>query len=158
MNYFHYKQNFGLESGKVLPEVTISYTTYGKLNKQKDNVVWVCHALTANSEAMDWWPGVIGNDCVINPDKYFIVCANILGSCYGSTGPLSTNPNTGKPYFNDFPSITIRDMVSAHQLLRDYLGVDKIHLLMGGSMGGYQVLEWALMEPDQLDLLFVIAT
>ncbi|HEV7620847.1 MAG TPA: homoserine O-acetyltransferase [Flavisolibacter sp.] len=158
MNNFHYKQPFLLESGKILPEITISYHTYGQLNDKKDNVIWVCHALTANSEAAEWWPGVIGKDCAINPDKYFIVCANILGSCYGSTGPLSINPVTGQPYYNDFPAITIRDMVKAHQLLFNHLEIADIHLLMGGSMGGYQALEWSIMEPSKINLLFIIAT
>jgi homoserine O-acetyltransferase len=102
----------------------------------------VCHALTASSDAADWWKGLIGEGCLINPEKYFIVCANMLGSCYGSTGPLSDNPVTGKPYYSDFPQVTIRDMVQSYILLRKHLGIDRIHLLMGGSMGGYQVLEW----------------
>lgn len=158
MKTFHSKQPFQTEAGATLPELAIVYNTYGQLNKEKDNVVWVCHALTANSDAADWWPGVVGESCVVNPAKHFIVCANILGSCYGSTGPLSINPTTSQPYHHDFPFVTIRDMVKAHQLLRDHLQIKNIRLLMGGSMGGYQALEWCLMEPERIDKLFLIAT
>jgi homoserine O-acetyltransferase len=138
--------------------MNIAYHVYGKLNEEKNNVVWVCHALTANSDAVDWWKGVVGQGTLIDPEKYFIVCANILGSCYGSTGPLTNDPKTGQPYFNKFPLVTIRDMVNANILLRQHLGIDKIHLLMGGSMGGYQVLEWCLMEPGIIKNSFLIAT
>lgn len=158
MKFFHHQQPFELEAGETLPEITIAYHTFGKLNETKDNVVWVCHALTANSNPVEWWAGVIGENFVIDPEKYFIVCANILGSCYGSTGPLSTNPTTGNPYYDSFPLITIRDMVKAHQLLREYLQIEKIFLLMGGSMGGYQVLEWSIMEPSLIEKIFLIAT
>jgi homoserine O-acetyltransferase len=158
MNLFEYNHKFVLESGQVLPEITIAYHTYGKLNAAKDNVVWVCHALTANSDVLDWWKGVVGKGAIINPDEHFIICANILGSCYGSTGPLSINKETGQPYYSSFPHITIRDIVNAHILLRHYLGIGKIGLLMGGSMGGYQALEWSMMEKDIVEKLFLIAT
>jgi len=158
MQYFHNKEAFELENGQSLPEITIAYHTYGKLNADKSNVVWVCHALTANSDAADWWNGIVGSNHIIDPEKYFIVCANILGSCYGTTGPLSVNPKTGKPYYSSFPLITIRDMVKAHILLREYLGIDKISLVMGGSMGGYQAMEWAVMEKDVIQNLFLLAT
>ncbi len=94
MQTYKYERTFVLECGKSLPCITIAYNTYGKLNADKSNVVWVCHALTANSDAADWWPGVVGEKSFINPDKYFIVCANIIGSCYGSTGPSAINPET----------------------------------------------------------------
>lgn len=158
MNYFQHKLPFILESGDILPELTIAYSTYGTLNADKSNVVWICHALTANSDAAEWWPGVVGSGHVIDPEKYFIVCANILGSCYGTTGPLSINPATQKPYYNSFPFITIRDMVNAHILLRQHLGINSIHLLMGGSMGGYQAMEWCIAEPDTIKNLFLLAT
>lgn len=158
MKQFHYQQAFRTEAGAVLPEITVAYHTYGQLNADKSNVVWVCHALTANANATEWWPGVVGPNCVVDPERYFIVCANILGSCYGSTGPLSPNPETGEPYYHQFPFITIRDMVQAHRLLRDHLGIGKIHLLMGGSMGGYQALEWCAAEGDRIENLFLIAT
>src|SRR3954465_14444329 len=113
MELFHYNARFTLEGGGSLQGLTIAYNTYGTLNAEKDNVVWVCHALTSNSEVVEWWPGVVGENTVIDPAKYFIVCANIPGSCYGSTGPTSVNPGTGKPYYLDFPAITIRDIVKA---------------------------------------------
>jgi homoserine O-acetyltransferase len=156
--FFHYKKPFSLESGDTLPGITIAYHTYGELNAATDNVVWVCHALTANSKAAEWWPGVIGEKGIIHSEDYFIVCANILGSCYGTTGPTSMNPQTGEPYYDNFPKITIRDMVKAHILLREHLGIGKIHLLMGGSMGGYQALEWCVMEGNRIDNLLLLAT
>jgi homoserine O-acetyltransferase len=158
MQIFTYQQAFHTENGALLPQIDIAYCTFGRLNADKSNVVWVCHALTASADVTSWWPGVVGKDCVLDPEKYFIVCANILGSCYGSTGPLSNNPETGKPYLHSFPLITIRDMVQAHMLLREHLGIDNIYLLAGGSMGGYQALEWALTEPEKIDRLFLLAT
>src|SRR5881227_3523076 len=129
MKYFYHREPLRLESGSELPELTIGYNTYGTLNEQKNNVVWICHALTANSDVADWWKGLVGEGKLLDPGKYFIVCANILGSCYGTTGPLSTNPATHQPYYHNFPLITIRDMVATHVLLRNHLGIDKIHLL-----------------------------
>ncbi|MGQ0739330.1 MAG: homoserine O-acetyltransferase family protein [Bacteroidota bacterium] len=158
MQTYNYERTFVLECGKALPGISIAYHTYGSLNADRSNVVWVCHALTANSDATGWWPGVVGEKGFICPDKYFIVCANILGSCYGSTGPASINPKTRQPWFSDFPLITIRDMVNAHILLCKKLGIKKIHLLMGGSMGGYQALEWCVMEPERTENLFLIGT
>lgn len=157
MKYFHYNQPFPLENGQSLPELTIAYHTYGTL-RADSKVVWICHALTANSEVADWWQGVVGPDCVVNPDKYFIVCANILGSCYGTTGPLSLNQATGAPWYHQFPLITIRDMVQAHILLRRHLGINSIYLLMGGSMGGYQAIEWSVQEKELIERLFLLAT
>jgi len=158
MNSFKYTDRFTLESGFEFPGIEITYSSYGTLNADRSNVVWICHALTANSEAADWWNGVVGKDHVIDPEKYFIVCANILGSCYGSTGPLSIDPSTGQPYYGSFPLITIRDMVKAHILLRKHLGIEKIFLLMGGSMGGYQAMEWCVMENDVIENLLLLAT
>ncbi len=158
LQQFNYDQPFTLESGAVLPELTIAYYTSGALNEDGSNVVWICHALTANADAAGWWPGIVGQGCIFDPDKHFIVCANILGSCYGTTGPLSVNPETGEPYYSTFPLITIRDMVQAHTLLRQHLDIRKIGVLAGGSMGGYQVLEWALTEPEIIERLFLLAT
>lgn len=157
MQYFEYKQAFPLENGQSLAALTIAYKTYGTL-KPDSKVVWVCHALTANADVADWWQGLVGTGFVINPEEYFIVCANILGSCYGTTGPLSIDPNTGQPYYHNFPLISIRDMVKAHILLRGHLGISSIHLLMGGSMGGYQALEWCMMEKKAIDRLLLLAT
>jgi homoserine O-acetyltransferase len=155
---YHYDQVFELENGSSLPELHIGYTTYGSLNAAGDNVVWICHALTANADAADWWKGLVGEDCVLDPEHYYIVCANIIGSCYGSSGPLSTDPVTQQPYYNRFPQVTIRDMVKAHRLLRAHLGIEHIAILAGGSMGGYQALEWALLEKDRIGKLFLLAT
>jgi len=158
MHFFNYPHPITLESGGTLPELTIAYTTYGQLNADKSNVVWVCHALTANADAADWWNGVVGPQHIIDPEKYFIVCANILGSCYGSTGPLSINPLTQQPYYHSFPLVTIRDMVQAHILLRKHLGIENVFLIMGGSMGGYQALEWCVAEKNVISNLFLLAT
>ena len=119
-----------VESGVTLEDVKICYTTYGNLNEDKSNVVWIFHALTANSNPAEWWPELVGEDLTFDPKKHFIVCANMLGSCYGTTGPSDRN----------FPVITIQDMVKLHQILRDHLGIKKIHLGTGGSMGGQQLL------------------
>ncbi len=155
--FLHYHP-FPLENGRILPAIRVGYHTYGNLNEAGDNVIWICHALTANSDVMRWWPGMVGEHRQVNPEKYFIVCANILGSCYGSSGPLTEDPATGSNYFSSFPEVTIRDIVKAHILLRKHLGIKQIRLLMGGSMGGYQVLEWSLMEPLLINELFLIAT
>ncbi|PZF72295.1 homoserine O-acetyltransferase MetX [Taibaiella soli] len=155
---FSYNQPFPLECGTVLPSLKIAYCTYGALNAEKNNAIWVCHALTANADVADWWPGMIGAGCAIDPAEHFIICANILGSAYGSTGPLDVNPITKQAYLHSFPTITIRDMVRAHDLLRKELGIEKIKLLVGGSMGGYQAMEWAVMNPDLAERLFLLAT
>src|ERR1700694_2924879 len=120
MNYFHHPHPFPLEGGSELPGLTIGYHSYGRMNDRKDNVVWICHALTANSDAAEWWPGVVGAGCVVDPEKYFMVCANRLGSCYGATGPLRTGRRTARGYFGRFPLIPIRDMVRVHQLLSEF--------------------------------------
>lgn len=158
MKYFQYNQPLELETGGILKELTVAYHTYGKLNANKNNVIWICHALTANSDAASWWRGMVGENEIFNTEEYFVVCANILGSCYGTTGPLSVNPETSKPYYHDFPFITIRDMVKAHQLLASHLDINFINLLVGGSMGGYQALEWAMMDSSFIKKLFLITT
>ena len=158
MQVYQHQQPFQLEVSGSLPSINIAFHTWGRLNEERTNVVWICHALTANSNADDWWPGLIGEDLVFDPRKYFIVCANIFGSCYGTTGPGSVNPHTQKPYHHQFPFVTIRDMVNAHELLRQHLNIQRIHLLVGGSMGGYQALEWAVMQPMLIKRLFLLAT
>ncbi len=156
--FFHSNEPFTLESGETLPYLTVAYHTYGTLNEEKDNVIWVMHGLTANSDVADWWPGTVGKGLFLDPEKYFIVCANVLGSCYGTTGPSSTNPATGKPWCGDFPRITIRDMVKVHQLLTHHLGIRKIHELIGVSLGGFQAIEWAVIDPDIADNVLFCAT
>ncbi len=158
IHYFDYNQPFELETGHTLPTLRIAYHTYGELNAERDNVVWVCHALTANSDVADWWPHTVEEGRFLDPTRYFIVCANILGSHYGTTGPLHTNPATGKPYYKDFPPYTIRDMVRVHQLLANELGIDRIHAMIGSSVGGFQAVEWAVMEPHRIKRLALIAT
>lgn len=136
----------------------IAYDTFGTLNEAKDNVIWVCHALTANSDVADWWPHTVERGKFLDPERYFIVCANFLGSHYGTTSPLSVNPATGKKYYYDFPQITVRDMVRCHQLLAKHLGIERVKLLIGSSIGGFQCMEWAIMEPGFMESLALIAT
>lgn len=156
-NEFHYQNNFQLESGVVLNNLTIAYHTYGSLNAEQDNVIWVCHALTANSDVFDWWKGIFGENDLFNPKDHFIVCANILGSHYGSTGPLNY-PSTEDPLLEQFPEFTTRDLARIHELLRIELGLDKIRLLIGASLGGQQAMEWAIEHPDTIEKLVLIAT
>jgi len=156
--YFTYPYPFQLESGASLPEFTLAYHTFGTLNDAKDNVVWVVHALTGSSNPMEWWPGVVGQTCVIDPEKHFIICANCLGSPYGSTCSLSMNPNSGQPYYHDFPLITNRDIANSFELLRMHLDIERIRLLAGASLGGQQALEWSVIAPGVFDYQLLIAT
>lgn len=158
VNIYKHKKPFCLESGKNIGNLEIAYHTYGTLNSRKDNVVWVCHALTANSDVFDWWKGLFGDNCLFNPEEHFIVCANILGSNYGTTNPLSLNKVTGLPYYLSFPDFTVRDLVAAHQLLADHIGLNQIGLVIGGSLGGQQAMEWAILEPKRIKKLVLIAT
>ncbi len=135
---FTYKKPFKLESGKQLSELQIGFNTYGQLNKERDNVVWVCHALTANSDVFDWWKGLFGDNNYFNPNEHFIVCANIVGSPYGSTSPLSINPVTGQPYYLAFPQFTVRDIVKAHQLLAEHLQVRNHIEILNRRLAGWQ--------------------
>jgi len=155
---FVYNKPFTLESGIALPQYHLAYTTHGKLNREKDNAVWIFHALTANSDPSEWWPGLVGEGKTFDPAKYFIVCVNMPGSCYGSIGPLDTNPLTHNRYYHDFPFFTPRDMIHAYQPLREFLGIEKIHIGIGGSMGGQQLLEWAIEEPELFEYIFPLAT
>jgi homoserine O-acetyltransferase/O-succinyltransferase len=158
MEKLKYNQPFTTETGAILPSVEIAYNTWGKLNEDADNVIWVCHALTANSDVESWWPGMVGESLLFDPTKYFIVCANVLGSCYGTTGPASVNPEKGKPWLNDFPLITVRDLVNVHEILRKHLGINKIHTIIGASIGGYQALEYSIMFPDLVERLILLAS
>lgn len=155
---YHYPHPFPLEQGGVLPSLEIAYHTYGELSPAHDNVVWVCHALTANSEVADWWPHTVEPDRFLDPARHFVVCANILGSHYGTTGPLHTNPATGEPWYADFPKLTMCDVIRAHRLLADHLGIPKIRVLIGSSVGGFQAVEWAVSEPEFIERLVLIAT
>ena len=155
---FQYNQPFTQETGSTLPGLQLAYTIHGNLNEKKDNVVWVFHALTANSDPAEWWAGLVGDGKLFDPAKYCIICVNTPGSCYGSTGPLDINPATGSPWFHDFPYFTTRDMIRAYQLLKNELGFEKIHIGVGGSLGGQQLLEWAVEEPELFDHIIPIAT
>lgn len=153
---FHYQNEFKLESGKSLPEFHLFYTTYGHLNEHKDNVIWVVHAFSGSSDFTQWWPGIFGKGKLYDPSRHFIICANILGGCYGSTGPLSLNPLTGKKYYHDFPIVTNRDSIKAFELLRRDLDIDRIHTVIGCSQGGQQAIEWAIEAPEVFDHLIAI--
>jgi homoserine O-acetyltransferase len=155
---YRHNGTFDLELGEKLEGLDIGYHTFGQLNAAKNNVVWICHALTANSDVLDWWKGLVGDSDLFNPKDHFIICANVLGSAYGTSSPLSVDPATGKPYYLNFPQYTIRDMVKAHLLLANYLGIKNIDILMGGSLGGQQALEWAIMEPKRIKQLILIAS
>ena len=157
LKFFDYKYSFPLESGVELPGFRLAYTTRGTLNADGSNAVWICHALTGNADAGDWWGGMVGAGKYFDPATDYIVCANVLGSCYGSTGPLSVNPATGRTFHHDFPLLTIRDMVGALDLLRQELGIETIRTCIGGSVGGEQALEWAILQPGLIQNLVLIA-
>ncbi|HYA78586.1 MAG TPA: homoserine O-acetyltransferase, partial [Verrucomicrobiae bacterium] len=150
-----------LESGEKLGPITLVYETYGKLNPQKTNAVLVLHALTGDAHAAGangWWDCLIGPGKGLDTDKYFVICSNVIGGCQGSTGPSSINPKTGKPYVTDFPLISIGDMVNAQVRLIDHLGIEKLLSVIGGSMGGMQVLQWMVSHPERIRSAIPIAT
>jgi homoserine O-acetyltransferase/O-succinyltransferase len=151
-------QPLRLASGVMLDGATVAYQTWGSLNAARDNVVWVCHALTASSDVESWWPGVFGAGRALDPTRHFIVCANVLGSCYGSAGSTSNEPGTDRAYGPRFPELTVGDMVEQQRLLADHLGIAAIQLVVGASMGGFQVLEWARREPQRVRRIALIAT
>ena len=158
LQFYSHDQPLVLENGSVLPQITIAYHTYGTLNAEGTNVIWVCHALTANSHVADWWEGIFGSGKILDPQQYFIVCANILGSCYGTTCPRSISPETGRAYGVDFPLFSIRDIVKAHELLRIHLEINEIALCIGGSCGGHQVMEFAYLLPDKIKNIALLVT
>ncbi|KAI0661548.1 homoserine O-acetyltransferase [Cubamyces menziesii] len=145
-NIFHVP-TFTLESGRVLKNAPVAYKTWGQLNQTKDNVMIICHAFTGSSDVEDWWGPLMGRGKAFDSNRYFIFCANVLGSPYGSASPVTVNPDTGKPYGPEFPLTTIRDDVRIHKLVLDHLGVQSVAVVIGGSMGGMAVLEWPLCTP-----------
>jgi homoserine O-acetyltransferase/O-succinyltransferase len=149
---------FELESGDALVGVQVAYRTWGTLNTMRDNAVLVCHALTGWADVDDWWGPLLGSGRSLDPDRDFIVCSNILGSCYGTTGPTSINPATGVAYGAHFPRITVRDIVRLQAILLDALQVQSLQLVIGGSLGGMQVLEWAVLYPEKVRAIAVIAS
>ncbi|MCX6375900.1 MAG: homoserine O-acetyltransferase [Armatimonadetes bacterium] len=157
-----------LDCGRKLGPITLAYETYGELSPQKDNVILVVHALSGDAHAAGynspddekpgWWDIMIGPGKGMDTNKYFVVCANIIGGCKGSTGPSEINPLTGKPYGLTFPIVTIKDMVNAQKALLDHLGIERLLCVIGGSMGGMQVLQWVVSYPDMVRLAIPIAT
>jgi homoserine O-acetyltransferase len=164
---YHHPSPLVLESGDTLPSLTIAYETYGKPNRERNNAILICHALSGDAhiagfhEGEDkpgWWDAVVGPGKAFDTDRYYVICSNVIGGCKGSTGPSSDNPATGKPYGATFPVITIRDMVNAQKLLIDHLGIPQLYAVAGGSMGGMQVLQWTVSYPDRVKKAIVIAT
>jgi homoserine O-acetyltransferase len=147
---------FRLESGGSLQPVFIRYAVYGELNAGRDNVVLVCHALSGSARVADWWPEMFGH--VFDLSRDCVICANMLGSCYGSTGPPSENPATGKPYGPDFPIVTVRDIVRTQACVLDQLGVEHVRTAIGASIGGMQALQWAVDYPDRVGHCIAIGT
>jgi homoserine O-acetyltransferase/O-succinyltransferase len=154
---FHFNDVFELESGEKLSSFQLKFTTAGNLNEERTNAVWVCHALTGSSDFTDWWGGLFSPNGPFDPSKHFIICANLLGGCYGSTGPLSNKADSSGAYYHDFPVLTNRDVVRAFDLLRLELKIRKIHTIIGGSLGGQQVLEWAILQPQIFEHIIPIA-
>lgn len=146
-----------LECGRTLPGVTLHYAVYGRLNAARDNAVLVCHALSGSALVGEWWPEIFAPGAVLSLDYDFVICINLIGSCYGSTGPGTVNPETGEPYGADFPLISIRDNVRAQAQLLDSLGIHRLRLVLGGSLGGMQALEWAVLNPDRVERAVIIA-
>jgi len=141
---FAQERPFLLAVGDELRPVTLRYALYGELNRRHDNAILVCHALSGSERVADWWPQMFGAESVFDTKRYCIIGINVLGSCYGSTGPTSTNPQTGERYRDAFPLVSVRDMVSAQrELLMNHLGVERLHAVVGGSIGGMQALQWA---------------
>ena len=166
--FFTLPRPLALEGGAVLEEVTLAYETWGELNEQADNAILICHALTGDAHVTGggggtytkegWWSRIVGPGAAIDTDEYFVVCANVLGGCQGTTGPSSIDPATGKPYGSAFPQITNRDIVRSQVCLAESLGIDRWFSVVGGSMGGMAVLEWAAMYPDRVRSIAPIAT
>jgi homoserine O-acetyltransferase len=156
-----------MEAGVALTPLTIAYQTYGALNAAKSNAFLVCHALTGDQHVANrhpvtgregWWTTMVGPGRPLDTDRFFVICANVVGGCMGTTGPASVNPATGEPYGLDFPVVTIRDMVRAQAMLIDSLGIDTLFCIVGGSMGGMQVLQWAALYPERVFSALPIAT
>ena len=163
---FAQDQPFVLESGATLSPVTIAYETYGALNADRSNAILICHALSGSAHAAGleaqghegWWDDCIGPGKAFDTDRFFVICGNVLGSCYGTTGPSSTNPATGKPFGLRFPVVTIGDIVRTQIALMDHLGIEKLLCAVGGSMGGMQALEWAVRYPERIRAAIPLAT
>ena len=165
--FAHAPEGFSLESGRRLGPVTLAYETYGRLNSDRSNAILVCHALSGDAHAAGlhkedknpgWWDSMIGPGKAFDTERYFVICSNVIGGCKGSTGPASTDPATGRPYALEFPVITIADMVNAQRQLVAFLGIEQLHAVVGGSMGGMQVLQWVSSYPEMVRYAIPIAT
>lgn len=156
--YIH-KDIFEFEAGGSISGLKVAYHCSEREWEKDDSrkVIWICHALTANSDAQDWWPELVGPGKLFDTEKYFVVCVNMLCSPYGSSGPASIDPESGKPYYFTFPKVTVRDIVRANDLVRSHLGIDHIDLMVGGSIGGFQSLEWSIMKPEVIKRAVYIA-
>jgi len=150
-------QHLMLESGRTLAHATLHYAVYGRLNAARDNAVLICHALSGSARVGDWWPEIFAPGAVLSLEHDFVICINLLGSCYGSTGPGSVDPETGLVYGPDFPLVSIRDNVRAQAQLLSSLGIRRLRLILGGSIGGMQALEWAIHDPDRVERAAIIA-
>ena len=146
-----------LSGGGTLAPVDVAYATYGVLAPGRDNVVFVAHALTGDAEAAEWWPTMVGPGRPVDTDRFFVICANLLGGCGGTTGPSSTNPTAGRTWGLDFPLISVADLVTAHRRLLAHLGIEKLYAAIGGSLGGMQVLQWASDAPSQIERAVLVA-
>lgn len=147
---------FALESGSSLPNASLHYALYGKLNEARDNAILVCHALTGSARVADWWPDLFRDGHPLDIGKHCVIGINVLGSCYGSTGPQSANPATGKPYGAEFPVVSIRDIVRAQSQLIAHLGIAQLRAVLGGSIGGMQALRWAVDYPERVAGCFAV--
>ncbi|MGA3011793.1 MAG: homoserine O-acetyltransferase [Terracidiphilus sp.] len=145
-----------LECGRALAGVNLHYAVYGRLNAARDNAVLVCHALSGSALVGSWWPEIFAPGGVLSLDRDFVICINMLGSCYGSTGPGSVDPETGNIYGPDFPLVSVRDNVRAQARLLDSLGIRRLRLVLGGSIGGMQALEWAILDPGRVERAAII--
>jgi homoserine O-acetyltransferase len=154
--FLHLKDSFKLESGARLPDVVIAYQTWGDIRNAEERTILVCHALTGSADVDAWWPGLIGTGRAFDPARDFVICSNILGACYGTTGPVSFKPGSRERYRADFPAISVRDMVRLQSRLLDHLGIAMVELVTGPSLGGMQALEWAAMYPERVGSLVPI--
>ncbi|MBP5222419.1 MAG: homoserine O-acetyltransferase [Lachnospiraceae bacterium] len=154
---YKYEGRFEFDEGGSLDGIEIVYHS-SREKYSGEKVIWICHALTASSDVEDWWPDLVGKGKLFDPDEFFIVCCNMLGSCYGSSGPSSIDPSTGKPYYFRFPKTTVRDIVRSQNIVREHLGIEKIDLIIGSSIGGFQAIEFTVMYPDVVKRAAFIAT
>ncbi|HEY3291662.1 MAG TPA: alpha/beta fold hydrolase, partial [Anaerolineae bacterium] len=157
-----------LQNGATLQPVTLAYETYGQLNSTRSNAILILHALSGDAhvagynspddEKPGWWDDAVGPDKAFDTNKYFVICSNVIGGCRGSTGPMSINPETGKPFGLSFPVITVADMVEAQRWLIDYLGIEQLLTVTGGSLGGMQALQWAVLYPARVKSAMILAS